>query len=51
MKAYHLPSIETVGRARRKIVEQYPDLAGDKKVKDVRRENEDTFRHYARSFY
>lgn len=51
MKAYHLPSIETVGRARRKIVEQYPDLAGDKKVEDARRDNEDTFRHYARSYY
>lgn len=51
MKSYHLPSFETVGRVRRKVVEQHPDLAGAKKVKAARSGNEDTFRTYARSYY
>ena len=48
MASYSLPSIETVGRIRRKVVEQNPELAGDNKSRESRRTNEQTFRRYAR---
>nr|DAP79986.1 MAG TPA: hypothetical protein [Caudoviricetes sp.] len=47
MSRYKLPTIESIGRTRRKIVEQHPELSSSKKIKDARRTNEDTFRRYA----
>lgn len=43
-----LPSIESVGRARRKIVEKHPELAGTDKVESIRTLNEEAFREYAK---
>lgn len=48
MKEFGLPSIETVGRCRRKIVEKYPELAGSSTVEAQRALNEKTFKDYAR---
>lgn len=48
LKEFGLPSIETVGRCRRKIVERYPELAGEDKVEAMRSINEEKFRNYAR---
>lgn len=48
LKAYNLPSIETVGRCRRKIVESNPELAGNSEVEAGRALNELEFREYAR---
>ena len=43
-----LPSIETVGRCRRKVVEAYPELSGCSDVEAQRLLNEETCRDYAR---
>ena len=48
LKAYNLPSIETVGRCRRKIVESNPHLAGNSEVEAGRALKETEFREYAR---
>lgn len=48
MKDYGIPSIESVGRARRKIVEMHPQLAGTKEVQDQRRLNEQEYKAYSR---
>lgn len=48
LKAYNLPSVETVGRCRRKIVESNPELAGNSRVEAGRALNELEFREYAR---
>lgn len=48
MKEYRLPSIETVGRCRRKIVETHPELAGNSDVEAYRTLNEEVFRAYSR---
>lgn len=48
LKGHGLPSIETVGRARRKLQRAYPELAGSDKVKGFRAVNEAKFRSYAR---
>jgi hypothetical protein len=48
MKEFGLPSIETVGRCRRKIVEQCPELAGNSEVEAQRALNEETFKEYAK---
>ena len=50
MKELGVPSIETVGRCRRKIVESYPQLAGNDTVEGFRRVNEETFKEYARGY-
>ena len=44
-----LPSIETVGRCRRKLQEEHPELTADRKVEEQRASNEEIFRSYARS--
>lgn len=44
-----LPSIETVGRARRKLQELYPHLAGPTMVQEGRAENEAVFEAFARN--
>jgi len=48
LKAYNLPSIETVGRCRRKIVESNPELAGNSEVEAGRTLKELEFRDYGR---
>lgn len=48
MKDYGLPSIETVGRCRRKVIECHPELAGTDAVEAQRTLNEAEFRDYAR---
>ena len=48
LKGHGLPSIETVGRARRKLQRAYPELAGSEKVECFRAVNESKFRNYAR---
>lgn len=50
MKEYKIPSIETVGRCRRKIVETHPELAGTDDVENGRMLNEEVFREYARKW-
>jgi len=47
-KEYGLPSIETVGRARRKVVEHHPELAAEEEVQGGRWSNEKRYREYAR---
>lgn len=48
LKEYGFPSLETVGRVRRKLVETHPELAGNSTVEAQRILNEETFRDYAR---
>ena len=48
LKEYGFPSLETVGRVRRKVVETHPELAGNSTVEAHRILNEETFRDYAR---
>ncbi len=43
-----IPSIETVGRCRRKLQEEYPELRGSDSVEHERRKREKDFRSYAR---
>ena len=43
-----IPSIETVGRCRRKVVENNPHLAGSSEVEAGRALKETEFREYAR---
>ena len=50
MKDYGLPTIESVGRARRKIQEQNPDLCADGDVEAHRMLLEEEYREYARSY-
>lgn len=50
MKEYGLPSIETIGRCRRKIVELHPELAGTDEVQKKRRANISNYKNYARNF-
>lgn len=47
-KKYGLPSFETCGRARRKLQEKHPELAGNSTVEAHRTMNEEVFRDYAR---
>lgn len=47
-KKYGLPSYETVGRARRKLQETHPELAGNSTVEAHRMLNEEVFKDYAR---
>ena len=43
-----IPSIETVGRCRRKLQEEYADLRADEDVERKRMTRENDFRKYAR---
>lgn len=43
-----LPSLESVGRARRKMQEMYPHLRGDENVQIGREMQEETYRQYAK---
>ena len=48
MKEYGLPSIESVGRARRKVQELYPELCASADVEASRMVLEEEYRDYAR---
>lgn len=45
---FNLPRIESVGRARRKLQEAYPELRGEEHIKAWRRANERAFREYGK---
>lgn len=47
-RALGVPSIETVGRCRRKIQEKYPYLRASQEVEEARAEKEMEWREYAR---
>lgn len=47
-KDFDLPSIETVGRCRRKLQEKNPELRASSKVESFRGEREAEFREYAK---
>ena len=47
LKEYGLPTIETVGRARRKLQADYPELRATKEVQGFRSELEAEFREWA----
>ena len=47
LKDYNLPSMETVGRCRRKLQAQFPELRADKTVEEFRSELEAEFREWA----
>lgn len=49
LKELGLPPIESVGRCRRKLQAEKPELWSDKQVQKYREENEKTFEEYARS--
>lgn len=46
-KKYHLPSFESITRARRKLQAEYPELRATKQVQAVRRYEQESFRNYA----
>ena len=48
VKRSQIPSIETVGRCRRKLQEEYYELRGSENVERERRAREKDFRSYAR---
>ena len=47
-KRASIPSIETVGRCRRKLQEEYTELRADEDVERKRMKRENEFREYAR---
>ena len=49
LNTFNLPSIETVGRCRRKLQAEFPELRADKTVEDFRSELEDAFRELAKA--
>lgn len=49
LEEYHLPSFGSVGRARRKLQEKYPELRAADKVEHFRAEQEEKYREYSRS--
>lgn len=49
LKSYGLPPIASVGRARRKLQRECPELRADDKVKDKRTENEVIVKGYAKA--
>ena len=48
-KEFNLPSFETVSRARRKLQQHFPELAGNDVVECYRTANEEVFKRYARA--
>ena len=46
---YNLPSIETVGRCRRKIQSEHPELRAKQAVQECRAEREEEFRELAKA--
>ena len=49
LKKYDLPSIETVGRCRRKLQAEFPELKAKKFVQEVRDDREEEFREWAKA--
>lgn len=49
VKGYAIPSIETLGRCRRKLQELHPEYRASKYVEECREDLEEEFREYARS--
>ena len=47
LKEYDLPSIETVGRCRRKLQAEFPELRARKAVEEFRSGREEAFREWA----
>ena len=47
-KQLNLPNFETVRRTRQKLQAQFPELAGDKNIREARAKREQVFREYAR---
>ena len=47
LKLFNLPSIETVGRCRRKLQARFPELRADKEVEEFRKGLEEFFREWA----
>lgn len=47
LKDYNLPSIETVGRCRRKLQAEFPELRASKAVEEFRSGREEAFREWA----
>ncbi len=45
---YELPSFESVVRARRRIVEKFPELQATKVIEKLRKEEEQKYRKFAR---
>lgn len=48
LKEYDLPSIETVGRCRRKLQAEFPELRAGADVQGFRGDREEAFREWAR---
>ena len=48
LKEYDLPSIETVGRCRRKLQAQFPELRAAATVQGIRDGREEEFREWAK---
>lgn len=46
-----LPSLESMGRARRKVQELYPELRADDNVQAMREEQEEAYRAFAREVH
>jgi hypothetical protein len=47
VKEYGLPQFETVGRIRRKLQHDHPELSGSDSVSMIRTLNQDAFREFA----
>ena len=47
-KQYEYPAYESVGRARRKLQQKYPELSGNADVEAQRMLNEEVFKEYAK---
>ena len=47
MKEYNLPTIETVGRCRRKLQARFPELRANRAVEEFRSELKEEFREWA----
>ena len=46
-----LPTLESVGRARRKVVEKNPELGSDDDVESVKMQLEDAYRRFAKEVH
>lgn len=49
LPTFDVPTIETVGRCRRKLQQEHPELKANAEVTAFRAEREEQFRAYARS--
>ena len=49
MSSFGFPPFESVRRTRQKVQQEHPELASCKKVEELRAENEETYREFARA--